>query len=196
MVLDPSTKKLYIFAGQREDKYLSDMYAYDIRTNIATEIFSNFSAAGGPEACFTQRAVVDPVLKEIYVFCGLTRTTSVTGPLHALRDDLLNWVYRYDARPGKWMQILRQPETSASQRPMPRFAHQVVYNPNTRTVFLHGGNAGGTLGSRSSGRDDGDVGAGPQDPEETRENSGAKERLDDFWRMQLRRFVSLSTLRP
>ena len=67
MVLDPISKVLYIFAGQREERYLSDMYAYDIKTGVAKEIFSNFSSAGGPDACFTQRAVIDPNLKELYV---------------------------------------------------------------------------------------------------------------------------------
>jgi hypothetical protein len=67
MVLDPASKVLYIFAGQREERYLSDMYAYDIKTGVAKEIFSNFSTAGGPDACFTQRAVIDPKLKELYV---------------------------------------------------------------------------------------------------------------------------------
>lgn len=67
MVLDPTSKVLYIFAGQREERYLSDMYAYDIKTGKAKEIFSNFSSAGGPDACFTQRAVIDPNLKELYV---------------------------------------------------------------------------------------------------------------------------------
>jgi len=68
MVLDSISKMLYIFAGQRDEKYLSDMYSYNINTGIATEIFSNFTAAGGPDACFTQRAVIDPSFKELYVY--------------------------------------------------------------------------------------------------------------------------------
>lgn len=68
MVFDPPSKTLYIFAGQRDDKYLSDMYTYNVETGIATEVFSNFSSVGGPDACFTQRAVIDPALKEIYVY--------------------------------------------------------------------------------------------------------------------------------
>lgn len=71
MVLDPLIHTLFIFAGQRDDKYLSDMYAYDIVTNTVSELFSNFSASGGPDACFTQRAVVDPKLKEVYVCVNL-----------------------------------------------------------------------------------------------------------------------------
>ena len=67
MVFEPTAKTLYIFAGQRDDKYLSDMYAYDIATNTATELYSNFTMRGGPDACFTQRAAIDPNLKEIYM---------------------------------------------------------------------------------------------------------------------------------
>lgn len=67
MVLEPHTDTLYIFAGQWEERYLSDMYAYDLNTNTVTELFSNFTAAGGPSACFTQRAIIDTELKEIYV---------------------------------------------------------------------------------------------------------------------------------
>lgn len=67
MVLDPQTQTLFIFAGRKDDRYLSDMYAYHIPTKTITELYDNFTAAGGPEACFTQRAVIDPELKEIYL---------------------------------------------------------------------------------------------------------------------------------
>jgi hypothetical protein len=73
MVLDPSSRVLFIFAGQRDNKYMSDMYTYDIATNTATELYSNFSTAGGPDACFTQRAVIDPTLKELYVCVIISR---------------------------------------------------------------------------------------------------------------------------
>ncbi|KAJ3528091.1 hypothetical protein NM688_g8040 [Phlebia brevispora] len=67
MVLDPKSQTLFIFGGQRDEQYLSDMYAFHIPTNTVTELFSNFTVAGGPDACFTQRAVIDPDLREIYV---------------------------------------------------------------------------------------------------------------------------------
>lgn len=67
MVLDPDSRVLYIFAGQREDKYLSDMWTYDILTGTASEILSNFTASGGPDPCFTQRAVINPESQEIYM---------------------------------------------------------------------------------------------------------------------------------
>ena len=67
MVLDAHSHTLFIFAGQRDDRYLSDMYEYDLDTNTATELYTNFTTSGGPDACFTQRAVLDKSLKEIYV---------------------------------------------------------------------------------------------------------------------------------
>lgn len=60
------------------------------------------------------------------------------------------------------------------KEPLPRYAHQVVYNPCTKAVFMHGGNAG-LMG---------------QQLERGREDESAKERrLDDFWHMSLIRFV-------
>ncbi|KAF9467401.1 Muskelin N-terminus-domain-containing protein [Collybia nuda] len=153
MVLEPYSRTLYIFAGQRDDTYLSDMYAYDIATNTATEIYTNFTTAGGPDACFTQRAVIDPHLREIYVVCGLTRSPQ-SGSVTTLPSESPNWVFRYEPRPGKWMQVLPvDPEAverddldddflNEVEEPLPRYAHQVVYNPITKTVFMHGGNAG------------------------------------------------------
>ena len=70
MALDPHTYTLSIFAGQR-DKYLSDIYAYDFASDTVSELFNNLSASGGPYACFTQRAVVDPELIEVYVCARL-----------------------------------------------------------------------------------------------------------------------------
>lgn len=205
MVLEPSSRALFIFAGQRDDKYLSDMYAFDLVTNTATELYSSFTAAGGPDACFTQRAVIDSHLREIYVyvlaafasdlifktslfrFCGLTRSPQV-GSTTTVASEAPNWVFRYDPRPGSWTQILPQlmytsgtHDTSGSlhavekvEEPLPRYAHQVVYNPRTKTVFMHGGNAGMVGQQLERGRGD---------------DSGKERRLDDFWRMTLIRFV-------
>jgi hypothetical protein len=162
MVLEPKAKQLYIFGGQKDEKYLSDMYVYDISSNTSTELFSNFTNCGGPDPCFTQRAVIDPLMKEIYVyvpsfchvislinvvmprrFCGLTRNPAGSSKNSVLRSSPCNWIFRYDSKPGKWYQINRHLDSPPDEVPVPRFAHQAVYHAPTRTVFLHGGNAGG-----------------------------------------------------
>ncbi|KDQ55802.1 hypothetical protein JAAARDRAFT_208578 [Jaapia argillacea MUCL 33604] len=188
MVLEPNSRTLFIFAGQRdngqrESKYLSDMYAYDIDADTATEVFSNYTPFGGPEHSFTQRAVLDPDLREIYVFCGLTRPP--LGSQLTLECKSLSWLYRYNpanpAAKGQWSSI--QPSevvhshhsTSvglAENNPKPRYAHQVVYDRRSRVVYMHGGNAGN--------HDNGD--------EDAAEDAEDRElRLDDFWRMELQR---------
>lgn len=67
MLFEPNMKKLFIFAGQKEEN-LSDMWEYDLNTRSLTELFPNVGAVGGPEPCFAQRAVIDSALKEIYVY--------------------------------------------------------------------------------------------------------------------------------
>ncbi|KAH6897548.1 Mei4-dependent protein 6 [Coprinopsis sp. MPI-PUGE-AT-0042] len=143
MVLEPTTKQLYIFGGQREhERYLSDMYIFDIPTNTSTRVYANSAESGGPEPSFTQRAVIDPRFKEFYVFRGLTKSTTGTSQ-NAYVGGQSIWMYRYSPRPGKWSQIPRHPDYLPSDVPAPRFAHQIVYHPRTQTIFLHGGNGGG-----------------------------------------------------
>jgi hypothetical protein len=113
-------------------------------------------------------------------------------------------VYRYGTRPGKWTQILQKTSEGHDQadvveEPQPRYAHQVVYEEGSKTVFMHGGNAGLASGNNdgmeraaSSSRledsaVDGD-GVGSAKLDDGSEAQGQKEkRLDDFWSMTLER---------
>ncbi|KZT10880.1 uncharacterized protein LAESUDRAFT_643350 [Laetiporus sulphureus 93-53] len=193
MLLEPKTHTLFIFAGQRDERYLSDMYAYHIPSRTVTELFPNFTAAGGPEASFTQRAVIDPDLREIYVFCGLTRSPSTRT---VLETEAPNWIYRYDhpGRPGKWKEILSTDSTPTSgyrlhdtnaEMPQSRYAHQVVYDTGSKVIYMHGGNAG--LAPEGDGNESAiDIGderglplEGPRAEKEIR--------LDDLWKMTLER---------
>jgi len=102
------------------------------------------------------------------------------------------------------MEILHEPDRSPSEMPAPRFAHQVVYNPNTKSVFLHGGNSGGagagSSGGGGGGREadaDGGLVDGAGGAEVGKEGSTSKERrLDDFWRMELKRSVDIFMVVP
>lgn len=65
---------------------------------------------------------------------------------------------------------------------MPRYAHQMVYDPNSKTIFMHGGNAGFVGAMEYGGGEDG------QDVFQK------ESRLDDFWRMTLMRYAFASIL--
>ena len=67
MLFEPSSKSIFIFAGQREDKYLADLWIYDTQSGTASEAWSDFSSSGGPDACFTQRSVINTEAKEVYM---------------------------------------------------------------------------------------------------------------------------------
>lgn len=89
------------------------------------------------------------------------------------------------------MQILQQPDKTPSELPLPRFAHQVAYNPKTKTVYLHGGNAGGGGFVSDNTKADGDavIADASNDQHKDAPKENKERRLDDFWRMQLKRFV-------
>ncbi|KAL0072308.1 hypothetical protein AAF712_000070 [Marasmius tenuissimus] len=177
MVLDPITQTLFLCSGQYGDKFLPDLYTYDINTGTAKELCSNFTASGGPEASFTQRAVINPKTQEIYVFTGVTRSSSTSTTV--LPANIPCWVYRYRDRPGKWLQVVHESASDAEEIPISRFAQEVVYDPTTSKIYVHGGNAGVS---------------GPLEKVIDGEKVEEK-RLNDFWEMTLQRSSSEEVIR-
>ncbi|CDO76971.1 hypothetical protein BN946_scf184281.g18 [Trametes cinnabarina] len=180
MVLDTKSQTLLIFGGQREDRYLSDMFAFHIPTSTVTELYSNFSAAGGPDPCFTQRAVIDVDTQEIYIFGGLTRSKPSAPPV--LESESPYWIYRYDRPdiPGKWSKLVPEKDAESSW-PQPRYAHQVVYDAKSKTVYMHGGNGGLDTEDTPS---DSETRGGEAD-DDGQAQAGDMKRLDDFWRLEI-----------
>lgn len=123
-------------------------------------------------------------------FCGLTR--SQPGSLTVLETESPYWIYRYEHpdQPGKWTAIpstdLSQATDSDSECPQPRYAHQVVYDTSSKSVYMHGGNNGIIKDDGRGGpHTEGDAGRGRpvlDGADATKEN-----RLDDFWMMTLER---------
>ncbi|KAJ8518601.1 hypothetical protein ONZ45_g4355 [Pleurotus djamor] len=197
MLLDTKNHRLIIFGGKREEKFLSDMYAYDTVKGTVVQLFADSTATGGPGSFFTQRAVMDSELGEIYVFSGYAPQTS--GPATVLVESASDWLYRVDyPRPGKWLKILRsssgRSEGDSAEIPCGRYAHQLVYDTTNRTVYMHGGNAGISidsserpLGADADGEDTGGRSRAPDGPGSERKDERRESRLDDFWKMVLRR---------
>jgi hypothetical protein len=137
-------------------------------------------------------------------FCGLTRSQPPTS-MTVLKSEAPNWVYRYGTHPGRWTQILSgggeqrggraaaAAAPSPPAEPQPRYAHQVVYDPVRKMVFLHGGNAGLVAPSGDGDEEDDEDADGDVRMVEGRgdaEKDGGRERekrLDDFWCMTLQR---------
>ena len=189
MLFDPQTRSLLILAGQRYKDQLADFYRYAVDRQCVTHLNKNLQMVGGPEAGFTQRAVIDVENREIFVFSSLIRsiggnsnnsTTNLNSNLQSsgmnnpsditqsnpplplnssssssnTSKDCFFWCF--DMKTEKWTKIQTAPN---SPKPPTRFAHQLVYQPTTRSHFLFGGNPGN-----------------PSNP---------SARLNDFWRVQV-----------
>ncbi|KAI9335165.1 Muskelin N-terminus-domain-containing protein [Zopfochytrium polystomum] len=165
MLLNPVSRELYIFAGQRNKEYLSDLIVYDIDSETVFEVTGDYSQQGGPDAGFTQRATIDPELGEFYILSGLQRDRPSGANL---ADSSKNTFWCYNLRRGKWARVYHNNNVGADYwskmkdiEPSPRYAHQLVFCPNRKVHYLFGGN--------------------PSDPQ------NPNMRLDDFWELHLLR---------
>ncbi|KAI3652008.1 hypothetical protein MP228_003311 [Amoeboaphelidium protococcarum] len=161
MLLDHQDRKLYIFAGQRMKDYLGDFYVYDIDSGALVELTREASKQGGPDCGFTQRATLNIMQKELYVFSGLMREKNSN------QDTVKNTLWMYNITQNKWSRISNDDATAMAEgkEPSPRFAHQLIYDDLTGDQYLFGGNPGAS-----------DVTGQPQNV-----------RLDDFWLLKLKR---------
>lgn len=127
---------------------------------------------GGPDAGFTQRSTLDVAHQELFLFSGLMREKSgsaFTGPttnngqVNQPIESARNSFWLYNLRQREWVRLYSSetnPENEDTE-PCPRFAHQLVYDPESRTHYLFGGNPG--------------------------ESSNPRRRLGDFWQLHLHR---------
>ncbi|CAO3626285.1 unnamed protein product [Cunninghamella echinulata] len=160
MLLDPTSKQLYIFAGQRSKDYMSDFFTYSLDDQQIKEISQDYSKENGPEVGYTQRATMDPELKEIYVLSGYLKNQGSD----VIKNGL--WVYSIDQ--NQWKNVYqnenRDPDYWKAMKhiePCPRFAHQMIYDPLSKLHFIFGGNPG--------------------------DNECSSTRLNDFWQLKLTR---------
>lgn len=170
MLLNPLTRELYIFAGQRNKDYLSDFYIYELDTDTVHELTPDYSKQGGPDAGFTQRATIDKSLGEFYVLSGLMREKNSSA------ETVKNTFWVYQINKNRWTKVYQNENKSpeywadmADKEPCPRFAHQLVYDSRNQLQFLFGGNPG--------------------------EAGNPNLRLDDFWELKLVRPVAQDVLR-
>jgi hypothetical protein len=135
MLLKSETKQLYIFAGQRNKDYLGDFYVYDINSDSVIDMVFDCSKHGGPDAGFTQRSTIDEDLGEIYVLSGLMREKQTN------QDTFKNSFWVYNIKKERWTKVYSNENVDAAywnrmqnQEPCPRYAHQLVYDPETKVM--------------------------------------------------------------
>lgn len=136
-----------------------------------------------PQRGFTQRATIDCEKDEIYVLTVIwgqlffEEKRQFSPCLQSLskekeRKDLnYNVLWMFSLKTNQWSCIYRcnhsklkcftKVDEAACAEPCPRFAHQLVYDMNSKTHYLFGGNPGN--------------------------NAITSLRLDDFWLLRLER---------
>lgn len=133
------------------------MYVYDVDAETVVEAYRDTSKLGGPEPGLTQRATIDPEVGEIFLFTGIVKerqspSSSANnnnsafhqGPSSHSDPSYRNNFWIYDILEHSWRRIPTASTSTPTQEPQPRFAHQLVYHPTTRTHYLFGGNPGET----------------------------------------------------
>ncbi|KIO19557.1 hypothetical protein M407DRAFT_30790 [Tulasnella calospora MUT 4182] len=158
MVFDPGSRKVYIFGGHRTirgfKRAAAELWSFSLTTKEVAEMCADCSAYGGPDPGFAQRVTIDPTLQEIYVMSGLAKDQV------SAQDTMRSTMWIYSLRYRQWVRMMEPAENAMDTgEPVPRFAHQMVYDPQCGMFFMFGGN---------DGVDD-------------------DTRLDDFWSLRLDR---------
>lgn len=146
--------------------HFSDYYIYNIDSDSVMELTRDSSKNNGPDAGFTQRATIDVDANEIYIFSGLMREKNSTT------ETVKNTFWVYSIMKDKWSRVYQNENTDedywrsmGDTEPCPRFAHQLIYDHESKIQYLFGGNPG--------------------------EPSCMSLRLDDFWQLELKKFVTI-----
>ncbi|KAI8967128.1 Muskelin N-terminus-domain-containing protein [Mycotypha africana] len=162
MLLDSTSRCLYIFGGQRGSKEnLSELFRYDIEQDKLVEIAQDFARQFGSNSGYTQRASIDMDRQELYIASGFVKDK----PNRSVSNCL--WVYRIQT--NQWEKVFEREKIPLTRNkrlapmednePCPRYTFQMVYHPGLKTHYLFGGH--------------------PGDIEKP------TERLDDFWELKL-----------
>ncbi|KAJ6597980.1 Muskelin, partial [Pseudolycoriella hygida] len=152
-------RKLYVFGGQRNKEYTPEFISIDLDSRALTVMSSD--CENMPQCGFTQRATIDCERDEIYVLTSLSKEKE-------RKDINFNVLWMFSLKTNQWSCIYRRNHSKlqcltkldrSCTEPCPRFAHQLIYDVNSKIHFLFGGNPGN--------------------------NSVSKRRLDDFWLLRL-----------
>ncbi|KAJ6628992.1 Muskelin [Pseudolycoriella hygida] len=135
-------RKLYVFAGQRNKEYTPEFISIDLDSRAITVMSSD--CENMPQCGFTQRATIDCERDEIYVHTSLSKEKE-------RKDINFNVLWMFSLKTNQWSCIYRRNHSKlqcltkldrSCTEPCPRFAHQLIYDVNSKIHFLFGGNPG------------------------------------------------------
>ncbi|KAG1446533.1 hypothetical protein G6F56_009538 [Rhizopus delemar] len=145
MFMDTTNNCLYLFSGQRAHECFYDLFKYNISTGVFENIDHGNKEEFSREAGFTHRVTFDEKRQEIYIFASYTRSTKW--------EKIKNSFYVYSIKSNTW-EVVFENENMGGRRPslnspLPRYAHQMVYDPTTDVHYIFGGNPGNQQGENT-----------------------------------------------
>jgi len=148
------------FALKEDNVVLTSLVGGGSRSAPVSLSSSGVRSAQLPAAGFTQRATIDPDLDEIHVLSGLSKDKDKR------EENVRNSFWIYSIPTNRWTCVYKNENLSPQywdkmhgKEPVPRFAHQLVYDHVNKVHYLFGGNPG--------------------------KQTLQKMRLDDFWSLKL-----------
>lgn len=154
VVVDTPSRKTYIFGGKRNmnnrlAEYVDDVYQFNFDTHEFEEVMVHTGKAGGALPGFLYDATIDTSEGIVLVMQSGLYNDEVTAHLS---------LWTYDLKHSKWACVFKSGDDMGDgEVPCHRYAHQLVYDPNSKIHYVHGGNGGHSA-----------------------------VRLDDFWALHLR----------
>jgi hypothetical protein len=137
LLLDSKNRRLYIFGGQRFKESLTDLLCYHLDTDILQEITQDFvDNQVINEVVYTQRAAIDIARQELVITLGYICNNNNTAMARTC-----GWVYRIQQ--NTWEKLFEL--SNNNNGPCVRYTHQWVFNPQSNSHFMFGGNPGGAI---------------------------------------------------
>eukprot|EP00730_Choanoeca_flexa_P008550 TRINITY_DN12503_c1_g2_i1.p1 TRINITY_DN12503_c1_g2~~TRINITY_DN12503_c1_g2_i1.p1 ORF type:complete len:727 (+),score=124.24 TRINITY_DN12503_c1_g2_i1:111-2291(+) len=137
MVYSKLEHALFIVGGQRSNTRLGDFVKYDIAQDTVTQVMSYSPWKNGPSPGFVQRGTVDNQDGRLFILSGLRSASDSPGGKG-------NTLWIWDQAAHKWS--VAQDDSAQKEglcTPIARYAHQLLYDPHSKTHYLFAGNPGG-----------------------------------------------------
>ncbi|KAI9248737.1 Muskelin N-terminus-domain-containing protein [Sporodiniella umbellata] len=138
MFIDQTNNCLYLFSGQRAHECFYDLFRYNLLDGSFTNIEHGYKEEFSREAGFAHWMTFDEKKQEIHMLASYTRSKKW--------EKIKNVLYVYSIKRNSWQPIYenesRYTDSSCTKQPSPRYALQMLYDPNTCNHYIFGGNPG------------------------------------------------------
>ncbi|RHZ78628.1 hypothetical protein Glove_158g98 [Diversispora epigaea] len=138
MILDPSTKQLYVlgrFIGdiRGHENFVSDFYRYNIKTNEWLLLCENTFPVGGPQLIYGHQMCIDSKAQIIYIFGGRT--------IHKVADHYnYSGLYIYNIKTNEWKLIRSNDKPSDNLLQLKsRIGHSMLIDQDEKLLYIIGG---------------------------------------------------------